>query len=49
MKIMEKSLNYCFKRRSKSYLEWLYKEIKSEYYFQSESFRVPTELNSEKK
>jgi hypothetical protein len=43
---MEKELNYRFKRRSKSYMEWLYEVIKSEYYFQSESIRVSSDLNS---
>jgi len=42
---MGKALNYRFERRSKSYLEWLYEVIKSEYYFQSESMIVPAEFD----
>jgi hypothetical protein len=43
---MERVLNYSFKRRSKSYMEWLYYEIKSEYYHQSESIRVPSDSDT---
>ncbi len=34
---MEAKLNYSFKRRSNSYLDWLYNVIKSEYYFKTDS------------
>lgn len=40
---MEKALNYRFQRRSTSFLEWLYQEIKSEHYFQADSVIVPLE------
>jgi hypothetical protein len=33
---MEATLNYNFKRKSDSYLDWLMNTIKSEKYFQAE-------------
>lgn len=42
---MEKSLNYSFKRRSKSYFEWLNEVIKSEKYFLADSIIVPNDTN----
>ena len=42
---MERALNYSFKRRSKSYMDWLYYEIKSEYYIQAESIKISSEIN----
>jgi len=40
---MEKALNYSFKRRSASYMEWLYYVIKSEYYYKTDSVIIPSE------
>lgn len=41
---MEKALNYSFKRRSASYMEWLYEVIKSERYFQVDAMIVTKDL-----
>lgn len=34
---MDKQLNYTFKRRSQSFLEWFYETIKSEKYFTADA------------
>ncbi|WP_158676746.1 hypothetical protein [Pukyongia salina] len=34
---MEQKLNYTFKRRSQSFLEWFYEIIKSERYFTADA------------
>ncbi len=43
---MEKALNYSFKRRSSSYMEWLYEVIKSEKYFQVDAVVVTKDMKT---
>lgn len=45
---MESTLNYKFKRQSKNHLEWLLNTIKSERYFQAESYIVTADYSTSK-
>jgi hypothetical protein len=39
-KIMETTLTYAFRRKSENHLDWLLNIVKSEKYFQAESYIV---------
>lgn len=41
---MERALNYPFKRKSTSFLDWLHDYVKSEKYFEVDSMIVTPEL-----
>lgn len=39
---MEATLNYPFKRQTENHLDWLINVIKSERYFEADSYIVPS-------